>query len=60
MLKAFYNWWENSKHYFNTAIYGLWVQKGWIAALRWVLKMFLRGNSLGEICAKIKKELGED
>jgi len=33
-------------------------EKGWRAALEWVLKMFLRGDSFGSIVAKIKAELG--
>lgn len=55
MLKAFRNWWENSKYYFNNAIQARWTLIGWKAALRWVLRSIEEGN--GDVVEFIKKEI---
>jgi len=60
MLVGFRNWWEKSQYYFNNAIYGHWVQIGWKAALRWVLKDICSkyyGYGVNEIEKAIKEEL---
>lgn len=51
-----YKKWEDH-HSPGEYAYQTW-KEGWIGALKWVLKMIVRGDSLGSIVAQIKKELG--
>ena len=55
-MKAFEKQLAKQKQYYKNRSNIM--KKGWRAALKWVLKMFLRGDSLGSIVAKIKTELG--
>ena len=61
-MKAFRNWWEKSKYFFNNAVNGYWVEKGWRAALEEVLKVTEMYEESWDhsVSDWIKKELNGD
>ena len=58
MLAGFRSWWEKSEYYFNNAVYGHWVRKGWKAALRWVLRSIKEnGGTIEDVTEYIEREI---